>query len=331
MNETMVIERIQEGIELERCPLPIPFGWFCVSLSEELKAGEIKNIHVFGRDWVLFRGEGGAAGMTDPFCPHLGANLGHGGVVVGNNIRCPFHHWEYDTKGWCKNIPYAKVMPGIARRQAILKALPVEEKYGAIFAWYHPNGEPPSYPLMTVPEFESDEYVPVTYGCWDIPTMIQELGENGVDYPHLHFLHHYTHMPAGLPEADSYIFRNNIDNGRLLVETHGPGTSTQRFHMEDVVMTSFAMTTPIDKDMSRMRWAFTYKNYPEGSRELEIALRLKQKSVGEDTESKEAGFESVDMIIWNNKKYRPNPLLCDGDGPILLWRNWFKQFLVEPA
>ena len=106
MNEITQVEparadRVQTGNELERCPHPIPFGWFCVMLSEELAAKEVKTFHVFGRDWVLFRGEDDKVGMTDPYCPHLGAHLGYGGEVVGNNIRCPFHHWEYDAEGWC--------------------------------------------------------------------------------------------------------------------------------------------------------------------------------------------------------------------------------------
>ena len=37
----------------------------------------------------------------------------------------------------------------------------------------------------------------------------------------------------------------------------------------------------------------------------------------------------MDFIIWNNKRYRPNPLLCDGDGPILPFRKWFSQFYVN--
>lgn len=333
MNEMSptTMERIQEGAELERCPFPIPFGWFCVGLSEELKPGELKNIHYFGREWVMFRGEGGEVGVTDPYCPHLGAHIGHGGVVVGDNVRCPFHFWQYDTKGWCKDIPYAKVMPGIARRKPILRTLPVQEKYGAIFAWYHPHAAEPSYPLMSVPEFESDEYVPITRGCWDITTMLQEVGENGVDFPHLKFLHHNPVIPPGKPWADGYRFGNDIGNGHLLQESWGPGTGTVRFQDSGVVLTVFALSTPVDKDLTRMRWFFSYKNYPEGSKELAIALRLKQKSVGDDTESDEAGFESVDMIVWHNKKYRPNPLLCDGDGPILLWRDWFKQFYAELA
>ena len=116
---------------LERCPLPVPFGWFFVSYSEDLKAAEVRNIQYFGQEWVMFRGETGEAGVVDPYCPHLGAHLGHGGKVEGDSLRCPFHHWAYNPTGWCTKIPYAKIMPPITKRQAILRALPVcgEERH----------------------------------------------------------------------------------------------------------------------------------------------------------------------------------------------------------
>ena len=57
-----------------------------------------------------------------------------------------------------------------------------------------------------------------------------------------------------------------------------------------------------------------------------IAQHLTNHMIGEADGKESAGFESVDFIVWNNKKYRPNPLLCDGDGPILEFRKWFKQF-----
>jgi hypothetical protein len=33
-----------------------------------------------------------------------------------------------------------------------------------------------------------------------------------------------------------------------------------------------------------------------------------------------------DFAIWENKIYRPNPVLCDGDGPVRAYRKWAGQF-----
>ena len=68
MNTIISSDHIQTGEELERCPFPIPYGWYNVHFSHELKVGEIKTEKVFGKEWVLFRGEDGSVGMTDPFC-----------------------------------------------------------------------------------------------------------------------------------------------------------------------------------------------------------------------------------------------------------------------
>jgi hypothetical protein len=145
-------------------------------------------------------------------------------------------------------------------------------------------------------------------------------------------LHHNAQIIPNKPWADGYKFGVDNLNGFIVSESWGPGAGTVRFTQEGITTTIFAVTTPIDKEMSRMRWFFTYPIYPAGSREESIAERLKQMSVGEDPYgSEEAGFESVDLVVWKNKKYRPKPLLCDGDGQILLWREWFKQFYAEPV
>jgi hypothetical protein len=38
-----------------------------------------------------------------------------------------------------------------------------------------------------------------------------------------------------------------------------------------------------------------------------------------------------DIPIWENKVYRHDPMLCDGDGPIMQYRRWARQFYYEPV
>ena len=330
MNAPVDLDRIQTGDELERCPFPIPYGWFGVQFSHELEVGQVKMETFFGKEWVLFRGEDGSVGVTDPYCPHLGAHLGHGGIVEGNNIRCTFHHWQFNSEGWCKEVPYGKVMPGICRKKPVLKTLPVIEKYGVIFAWYHPEDAEPMWDLPTVPEFENPEnHVDVHYHSWDIGTCIQEIAENSVDTPHLKFLHGAPIIPPVEFEANGPISKYNIMDGYIWGIGHGPGISETRHNKGDVAMLMFALSTPVHEELTRTRMAFTWKKYPEGSEEAKTAEHLYHHSIGEAEGEDSAGFESVDLIVWDNKKYRPNPLLCDGDGPILKFREYFKQFYVE--
>ena len=70
---------------------PYPRGWYTIADSDDLAPGDVLPIHAFGREFVVFRGEDGEAHVLNAHCPHLGAHLGHGGKVCGNQIRCPFH------------------------------------------------------------------------------------------------------------------------------------------------------------------------------------------------------------------------------------------------
>ena len=126
----------------ENFPLPIPNGWFAVCFSDELAPGQVVPMHFFGRDLVAFRDETGVARVLDAHCPHLGAHLGHGGTVVGNSIRCPFHAWEWDGEtGGCAAIPYAKKIPPKAR----VGVWPTAERNQMVLVWHHLGGETPDW------------------------------------------------------------------------------------------------------------------------------------------------------------------------------------------
>ena len=95
--------------------LQIPFGWYVVDYSNELKPGDVKAVRYFAQDQVLFRTESGEVSMLDAYCPHLGAHLGHGGIINGECIECPFHAWRWKTDGKIGEIPYAKNIPPKAK------------------------------------------------------------------------------------------------------------------------------------------------------------------------------------------------------------------------
>ena len=62
--------------------LPIPNGWFAVAFSNELVPGEVRRIHYFDEDLVLYRGRaliGDSSGGTRPWrLPGNGPQRGHG-------------------------------------------------------------------------------------------------------------------------------------------------------------------------------------------------------------------------------------------------------------
>lgn len=323
---TIDLQTLLEAKALERCPFPIPTGWFFVDYSENLKPGELRNINFLDQEWVLFRGESGKVGVTDPYCPHLGAHMGHGGAVCGDHLRCPFHHWEYDAAGYCKSIPYAKIIPPVVKKQAVLRTLPTCEMGGLIWAWYHPEAAEPAYPVPQIEELvnTADYETPVRRN-WPVNTAIQELAENGVDFAHLKYLHGNPTIPTAEVRYEGHEGWINMTPGPSGYSC-GPAITVWRFTHEGVTATMVSYSVPLTREKTMMNMSFTHKRYPEGSKERAIAQHLIKHMIGQADGEQAAGFESVDMIVWNNKKYRAKPLLCDGDGPILMYRKWFRQF-----
>ena len=74
----------------------LPEGWFPMGWSHELAKGEVKTLHYFDRELVMWRGDDGEVAVQDAFCLHLGAHRGIKGEVRGNDLMCPWHGWEYD-------------------------------------------------------------------------------------------------------------------------------------------------------------------------------------------------------------------------------------------
>ena len=92
------------------------------------------------KDLVMFRTEGGELSVLDAYCPHLGAHLGHGGKVKGDDIECPFHAWRFGADGKCTAVPYAAHRP----RKAGLRRWHVKEVANLVMCWHHRDGDEPS-------------------------------------------------------------------------------------------------------------------------------------------------------------------------------------------
>ena len=142
-------------------PPPYPNGWYEIMRSKDLPVGVSKAVNLIGQHFAVFRRENGHVTIMDAYCPHLGANLGVGGVVRGNCIECPFHGWQFDgDTGQCTSIPYADKVPSFAKT----KVWPSLEINGFIFLWYDVDGkEPWFYPENLVDQNKRWIYKGYTY------------------------------------------------------------------------------------------------------------------------------------------------------------------------
>ena len=255
-----------------RFGLSVPYGWYAISLSKDLAAGEVQPMQFFARELVLFRTETGKAGILDAMCPHLGAHIGHGGSVVGESVACPFHGWQFNGDGVCTEVPYAKkIPPKVGDGRQSLHAYPVVEMNEVIWAWYHPDNAEPLFAIEEVPELnDRDNWSEPTINEWVVKAPLQEMGENAVDKAHFEFVHNIKEMPhsevtvdghrrftvmevqsPGYKEDGSFNEDSLIDR-RITTSSLGPGYTMQSFiGMTDIRM--LGTVTPIDSETTLLR------------------------------------------------------------------------------
>ncbi len=312
-------------------PLPMPYGWFAVSFSDQLAAKQSKPLRYFDTDLVLFRTESGHAAVLDAYCPHLGAHLGygiheevgHGGRIEGETIVCPFHAWRFNTKGECVEVPYATKIPPKAQGKACLRAWPTHDANGVIYVWYHPAQAEPMWEVDSYEEAAGGDWGEQNRFEWVVKTHTQELAENAADPAHFHYVHRADAVPEWDIKYDGHRATGEqkvgfqtprgVVNGFIRTSSDGPGQGNTRFSgLCDTFMMGLA--TPIDENIALMRFAFTQHRDSEKSN---IAKGLIRDVVGQ--------FEE-DKPIWENKRFRASPMLSDGDGPIAQFRKWYGQF-----
>jgi 3-ketosteroid 9alpha-monooxygenase subunit A len=313
-------------LNTSRFPFPrYPNGWFQVAYSDEVKPGAVLPLKYFGRDLVLFRTEAGEVHVLDAHCPHLGAHLGYGGTVKDGCIRCPFHAWRYDGTGQCVEVPYSKKIPPKAR----VKPWHVKDVNGLILVWHHLGGQPPSWDIEPIPEFNAPDWTPYDLRRWKVRTHNQEMAENAVDSAHFHYVHGTLEMPTSHAIVEGPVLRVVSDTlmktpmgkvkGQVESISYGFGYALTRFTgiVETLLVASVA---PIDDDYVDVRFSFAVKKLPSGEATSTVGaafIREIERQLGQD------------IPIWENKVYVSPPLLADGDGPVGVFRRWCKQFYQD--
>jgi nitrite reductase/ring-hydroxylating ferredoxin subunit len=310
--------------------LPLPNGWFALAWSKELGEGDVKPVQYFGEELVLFRTRTGQARVVDAFCPHLGAHLGHGGRVMGETIRCPFHGWQYDGQsGACTTIPYCERIPARAR----VRAWDVLERNGMIFAWYHAEQKPPEWQMPLMPEIGHAEWSePRTFELV-LPAHVQDTHENNNDPVHFQFVHRSLETPPSSIEysADGRHYRivsdfvaqgawaAYLEKSKLVRDSWGLGLTAVRTEgLPGAGLLMYSSTTPIDEKHVHSRWLLT-------------ATKNIVDFFGEEFMTGLTQGVQQDIPIWTNKVHRARPVLCEADNYLAEFRKWARQFYSQPV
>ncbi|MFT7624098.1 MAG: phenylpropionate dioxygenase-like ring-hydroxylating dioxygenase large terminal subunit [Myxococcota bacterium] len=330
----------------QRFPFSVfPNGWYCVAFSDELKAGGVTSRTFCGEEVAVFRTESGQVAVMDAYCPHLGAHLGKGGTVNGEQIHCPFHDFRFDCSGTCTGTGYGTKPPPRAR----LRPREVCEKNGLILVWFDPAGEEPTW---QIPDLEMDGWTHLRHGMWPVRTHPQETTENSVDLGHFATVHKYTDVEQTEPLftegpylRSKYSFNRSAEGlpggkrGKIRVEftaeVHGLGYSVVHAEARALKVKTriFVLPMPRDGDIVELRAAAAVrKDFQLGKYHWLLSIlprSLLVPLVHRQTFMAYRNDVQQDFKIWENKIYAHPPLLAKGDGPIAAYRKWAQQFYRE--
>jgi len=140
---------------------PVPNTWYHLCNSDDIKPGN-KPIYIraLGQNLVVWRTIEGEPVIMNSYCPHMGANLGVGGEITRNdNIKCPFHGWEFNKNGSLVSIPYFDNGKKLPKCKSI-KTYICQDWCGWLCIYFHADFEEkcldnkPEFPL---PQFISNE------------------------------------------------------------------------------------------------------------------------------------------------------------------------------
>jgi hypothetical protein len=99
----------------------------------------------------------------------------------------------------------------------------------------------------------------------------------------------------------------------------GPGQPWTRFTgiCETLLVTG---CTPVEKDTVHLRFAFTQQRADRDGARAGVARAI-IKDICRQLDQ--------DKVVWDRQHHVARPLLCDGDGPIPAFRDFFSQFYAE--
>ncbi len=160
--------------------------WHPVAAVTQMKDKFTKKVRLLGEDLILYKDLSGTYGLVDNFCPHRRMSMIYG-VPEEQGLRCAYHGWLFDEAGRCLEQPYeeAEDPDGRFREKVCIKAYPVQEMAGLLFAYLGPRPAPllPRWDVYTMEGMVRD------MGYAVLPCNWLQCQENSLDPVHLEWLH----------------------------------------------------------------------------------------------------------------------------------------------
>jgi phenylpropionate dioxygenase-like ring-hydroxylating dioxygenase large terminal subunit len=156
--------------------------WYAAMLSRDVGRAP-KQAWVLDTPIVLFRKQSNELVALRDVCPHRHAPLSLG-KLIGDEIQCHYHGFQFDSTGRCTKIPSEKVIPSAIRAQPI----PTAEALGFVWVWAGDTTRADPALIFKFPWFAEPGFVSYHVGLV-VEAPLQLLIDNLMDLTHVHFVH----------------------------------------------------------------------------------------------------------------------------------------------
>ena len=125
--------------------------WYFALPSRELKRGALVGKTLVGEPVLFARQPDGTVYALRDVCPHRGIPLRHG-RMVGDQVECPYHGWQFGASGGCSRIPSLVEGQEMDLDRIKVRHYPVAESAGCIWIYIDAPGvepaiDPPALPI----------------------------------------------------------------------------------------------------------------------------------------------------------------------------------------
>jgi len=301
-------------------------GWYVIAESADVPPDTLVPLAYFGEQLIAYRDEDGTVHVADAYCPHLGAHFASfDGKIEKGEIVCPFHKWRFSARtGKCTAIPYTKVIPP----QAAMTTYHAREFADTVMLWWDPAGGDPDYDPFDLRDVYADRtWIPYAVKLKEGRAPFRDLFENLFDTAHIEQLHN----SVGLPQIDAV---SRTASGLQVDYAPSPEQAFPIRHMQFnfsgisfmshvVLGDGFGFiqnvsATPIDRERFQLHVRMYISD--TGSKDMNdmIGGAFVQRVLDEIDQ---------DFEVLNYKKHLKRPLICAGDGPIMRYRDYAREFL----
>jgi len=204
-----------------------------------------------------------------------------------------------------------------------------------VLVWHDVEKGDPDYLPKKIEECYSDEWSDYGMASFLVKNNCRELIDNMADKGHFGPVHQAP-FEGFWNEAKDHTYTQEMTADSPIL---GRDLFSQATYEGPAYMTTY-MSAVHDGMKVESRLAVTHIPLTLTSFQINFGVMVK-KVPGMSAEDEAAFIQGYvdannyafgqDVAIWENKIYIPDPVVCDGDGPLRKLRKWYGQFLVNRA